>query len=190
MSASVITALQPYGTIPEADQQLFLAAWECRIVAEGEFLSQAGAICQELFFIREGVLRLVARPQRGKEVTHAFRQQGQLCTILTSFEQQVPSRLAIQAACPAQVLAISKASLEVLSRQLLYLSDLLAHYLQEELRAKLHLHRAYLGQNAAMRYHTFLEREPEVARRVPQHMIASYLGITPQSLSRLRHTSY
>jgi len=57
---------------------------------------------------------------------------------------------------------------------------------QQQLLEKLQVHRAYLGLDAATRYQTFLARQPEIAGRVPQRLIASYLGITPQSLSRLR----
>lgn len=188
MPASLLAALQPFAAIPAADQALLLRAWQCRSVAEGEFLSEAGGVCQELFFIQQGVLRLVAQPGPGREVTHSFRHEGQLCTVLTSFEKQVPTPLRIQAACPAQLLVISKTRLEALSQQLPYLAGLLADYAGHTLREKLHAQRAYLGQDAAGRYDTFLRLQPEVARRVPQRMVAAYLGITPQSLSRLRRT--
>lgn len=189
MSASLLTSFPLIGSVSPADQELFLAGWQERTVAEGEVLSEAGAICQEVFFIQQGVLRLVARAPQGKEITHSFRQQGQLCTLLASFEQRVPATLRIQAACPARVLAIDRARLEDLSRQLPYLPGLLTQLIRQELLAKLHLQRAYLGQDAEARYQFFLQHQPEVARCVPQHMIASYLGITPQSLSRLRKAS-
>lgn len=169
-----------------ADQERFLAAWQVRIVAEGESLSEIGAVCQELFFIQQGVLRVVARAPRGPEITHSFRREGQCCTVLASFEQRVPTTLRIQAACPAQVLVIDKSGLDSLGQQLPYLPGLLAQLTRQELLDKLHLQRAYWGQDAAGRYQFFLQHQSEVARRVPQRMIASYLGITPQSLSRLR----
>lgn len=186
MPAFLIAALEPFGLVSAADQAQLLAAWEGRAVAEGEPLSDAGAVCQELFFVQEGVLRLVARPLRHKEVTHSFQREGQFCTVLASFDQQVPTPLSIQAACPTQVLAISQPRLAGLCLELPYLPGVLAQVIQQTLLEKLHTQRAYLGQDAATRYHTFLQRQPEVARRVPQRMVASYLGITPQSLSRLR----
>lgn len=189
MPASLIAAFPPFGFISTADQAQLLAAWEKRTVAEGEWLSEAGAICQELLFIQQGVLRVAAREPQGKEITHSFRREGQFCTILASFEQQVPTTLRIQAACPAQVLAIDKSRLDGLRQQLPYLPGLLTQLSQRELLEKLHLQRAYRGQDAAARYRFFLQHQSEVAQRVPQHMIASYLGITPQSLSRLRQAS-
>lgn len=186
MSASLLACLQPYGAIPPADHALLLAAWHRREVAEGEHLTAPNAVCDELFFVEQGVLRVVDQPRLGPEVTHSFRSEGQLCTLLTSFERRVPSPLRIQAACPALVLAISHARLATLNERLPWLPKLLQRLIQHELVEKLALQRAYLGQDATARYHTLLARQSEVARRVPQRMIASYLGITPQSLSRLR----
>lgn len=189
MSAALLAALQPFGYLSVADQQHFAAAWQARSAVEGEVLSWAGPACLELFFIEQGVLRSVARPPQGKEVTHSFRREGQFCTVFTSFEAQIPTPLSIQAACPARVLAISRARLEALYQQLPPLRELFARLTQHQLAEKLDLHRAYLGQDAAARYETFLARQPEVAGRVPQQMVASYLGVTPQSLSRLRRSA-
>lgn len=189
MFSALLTALHPFGPIPPADHAALLAAWQVRPVAEGDVLSAAGAVCQELFFIEQGVLCLLEQPPRGKAVAHAFRREGQFCTLLTSFEQQVPTPLSLRAACPAQVLVINKARLGVLEQQLPYLPAVLTRLLRHTLLEKLQTQRAYLGQDAATRYQTFLTRQPEIARRVPQHLIAAYLGITPQSLSRLRQAS-
>ena len=188
MSASLLACLHPYGPVPAADHAALLAAWHRREVAESEYLTAPYAVCEELFFVEQGVLRLVdaAGPA---EVTHSFRSAGQLCTLLASFERQVPGTLRIQAACPARVLAISRAQLAALGRQLPWLPGLLQRLIGHELHAKLALQRAYLGQDAAGRYHTLLARQPEVARQVSQRMVASYLGITPQSLSRLRRAA-
>jgi len=186
MSVSLLACLQEFGAIPPADQTTLLAAWHRRTVAEGEWLTAPRAVCEELFFVEQGVLRLVDQSGPGQEVTHSFRCEGQLCTLLTSFEQQVPSHVRIQAACPVQVLAITHTQLATLNEQLPYLPGIMLRLIRHELTTKLTMQRAYLGQDATARYHTLLVRQPEVARRVPQHMLASYLGITPQSLSRLR----
>lgn len=190
MGTSLLDAFPPFGQLPAASQQQLLAAWERRTVAEGETLSEAGAVCREVFFIEQGVLRLVARPRRGREITHVFRREGQLCTVLASFEQQVPTPLFIQAACPTRVLALDKFRLDELRQQLPPLADLFTQLIQQELLDKLHTQRAYLGLAAQARYQLLLHLQPEVAARVPQHMLASYLGITPQSLSRLRKATY
>ena len=188
MSATLLAALQPFGAdaLPAPALAQFAAAWESRTAAEGEFLFAGGPAGPELFFIEQGVLRIVARPAGGREITHSFRHEGHFCTLLAGFEEQQPTALRIQAACPARVLAIGRAGLEAAYQQLPPLRALFGQLTRRQLAEKLALQRAYLGQDAATRYATFWARQPAVAGRVPQRMVASYLGITPQSLSRLR----
>lgn len=186
MEVCLGTALQQVGPVPAHDYDQILSAWQARTVAEGEFLVQAGSSCSELYFIQEGVCRILAQPLQGKEVTFGFMQEGQFCTILASFLQQLPNPNCIQAACPAKVLVISRAGFDNLCGRFPYLSGLFTQLIQRTLLKKIQIRQTYLGQDAATNYELFLTQQPGVARRVPQHMIASYLGITPQSLSRLR----
>ncbi|WP_324671476.1 Crp/Fnr family transcriptional regulator [Hymenobacter sp. GOD-10R] len=186
VSVSLLAALPQSPQLSAVEQQSVLAAFQERILTEGEVLVEARTVCEELFFVQEGVLRIAVRDTQGKERTHFFREAGQFCTLLTSFEQQLPATQSLLAACPARVLAITYAQLVALSQQVPRLSELLGQLIQQELLGKLHLHRTFMGHDAARRYQLFLLHQPEVARCVPQHLIASYLGITPQSLSRLR----
>ncbi len=186
MSISLLTCLQRFGTIPAADHDLLLQSWHPRSVAADAYLQQAGTVCQELYFLEQGVLRLLTEPLRGPAITQFFVREGQFCTVLASFESQTPVDKSIQAVSDGQVLALSKTSLTILGQQLAYFPALLARLIQQGLLDKLHLRQAYLGQDAAARYETLLWQQPEIAHRVPQNMLASYLGITPQSLSRLR----
>jgi CRP-like cAMP-binding protein len=190
MRSSLLTALHPFGPLPTADHARFLDAWQARFVAEGEVLCAPGTVCQQLFFIEQGVLCLRERPPRGKAVVHSFRSEGHFCTLLTSFEQQTPTPVGIYAACPTQVLVIDKAQWTTLEHALPSLAPIFTRLLRHTLFEKLSLQRSYLGQDAATRYETFLATQPTIARRVPQHLIAAYLGITPQSLSRLSQGSY
>jgi CRP-like cAMP-binding protein len=186
MPASLIDCLQAAGPIPEADRAAILAAWQPRRVSEGETLFAAGHICQERFFIEEGVLRIMVQQPSGKEVTHFFLKEGQLCTILHSFENQVPAAESIQAACAAQVRAVTRARLDELYQQLPYLRAYVSQITQQALLEKIQTRNAYLGHDSTTRYQQFLQHQPDIALRVPLADVASYLGITPQSLSRIR----
>jgi CRP-like cAMP-binding protein len=186
MVSSLLTCLQRVGSLPASDHDQLLQVWQPRSVAAGESLLVAGTVCHELYFVEQGILRLVAEPLRGPAITQFFVPENQFCTVLASFESQLPADKSIEAVTAARVLVLSKMRLELLQRQLPYFSSLLARLIQQGLLTKLHLRQAYLGQDAATRYQTLLQRQPEVAYRVPQHMLASYLQVTPQSLSRLR----
>lgn len=186
MPASLLNCLQAAGPIPEAEQALILAAWQPRAVAEGETLTAIGHICQELFFIEEGVLRIMKQQPSGKEVTHFFLKEGQCCTILYSFDHQVPTAESIQAACAGRVRAITRARQEALYQQLPYLKTYLDQITRQGLLEKIQVRNAYLGQDSTTRYQQFLQQQPDIALRVPLADVASYLGITQQSLSRIR----
>jgi CRP-like cAMP-binding protein len=186
MLASFFHFLRLFRPISAADEALISAELRPRTVAPGEYLHQEGRVCRELFFIVEGVLRIIRQNERGQEVTHFFLKENQFCTILHSFTQAVPAAEGIQAACPARVIGLPKAGLERLYAQLPYLRELLDGIIQQALLDKIHTRNAYLGADAKTRYQLFLIRQPDVAQRVPLRDVASYLGLTPQSLSRLR----
>lgn len=152
MPASLIDYLQLFGPIPAADRPLIDAAWTMRTVVEGEPLVVPGQVCRELFFIQDGVLRIVVPQATGKEVTHFFLKESQFCTILASFTTQQPAAEGIQAACAGRVLAISRARLDELYQRLPYLQGMLMQLIQQGLLDKIAMRRAYLGQDSATRY--------------------------------------
>ncbi|PJJ59925.1 Crp/Fnr family transcriptional regulator [Hymenobacter chitinivorans] len=189
MAAALLAYLQLFGPLPAPDQTLIAGAWTPRSLAEGETLFAAGAVCRELFFIDQGVLRIVVTQETGKEVTHFFLAENRFCTILRSFTHEVPAAESILAACPARVLVIGKPRLEALYQQLPYLRPRIDQIIQQGLLDKIQTRNAYLGQDSATRYQRFLQGQPDIARRVSLTDVASYLGITPQSLSRIRRGS-
>src|ERR1700737_2462054 len=96
--------LQLFRPVTEEDQQLISSYFEPKAFKEGDTLFKGGRICQELFFVCKGVLRIMATNEKGMDVTHFFIKENQLCTILHSFNNQVPAHESIQAACDVEVL--------------------------------------------------------------------------------------
>jgi CRP-like cAMP-binding protein len=178
--------LELFHEMPAADKALISDATEQRFYKEGEQLSQSGKISREIFFIVRGVLRIMAVNDKGKEVTHFFLKENQFCTILNSFNNHVPASETIEAACYAEVLALSRQGLDKLYTQVPYLQTLITGITHQALLDKINIRNTYLGQDSATRYKTFVMRQPEIAMRVSLSNIASYLCITPQSLSRIR----
>ncbi len=66
------------------------------------------------------------------------------------------------------------------------MKELITNITQQTLLEKIRVRNAYMGEDAATRYEKFLAKQPEIALRVPLGDVASYLGVTPQSLSRIR----
>jgi len=186
MSNPLISYLQLFGTISAEDQEMIEAATHFRIVKEGEILAGLGEVCREMFFICKGVLRIVKENEKGNEVTHFFLKENQFCTILHSFTNEVPTEESIRAACDAEVLIFRRNTLYALYQQLPGLKIIMDEIIQKALLEKVQIRNAYLGEDSTTRYKQFVMRQPDIAMRVPLTDVASYLGITPQSLSRIR----
>ncbi len=178
--------LQQYRHIPLPDQELINGAYEQHVYPEGSVLFEPGHISNKLFFIVKGVLRIMVTNEKGVDITHYFLKEDQFCTILNSFHNQVIAMESIQAACDAEVLAIGRTTLLKLYEQLPYLRTLIDQITQQALIDKIAIRNLYLGHPSAQRYRLFVERQTAIAQRVSMADTASYLGITPQSLSRIR----
>ena len=153
---------------------------------KGDYLFYPNHICRELFFVCKGILRIIVQNENGNEVTHYFLKESQFCTILKSFNNETRGAEGIQAACNAEVLAISKSRLLDLYGKLPYLKSLIDQITQQALLDKVELRNSYLGHNSTARYKLFIMQQADVAMRVPLSDVASYLGITQQSLRRIR----
>ena len=186
MHTAFTSFLKLFHDIPAADEPVIDAATQARSYKEGDFLFKEGRVCRELFFVCSGVLRIAAMNDAGNEVTYYFLKEHQLCSILNSFNNKVVAHESIIAACEVSVLVITRQALDELFVKLPYLEPLIMQITRQALLDKMEISKAYLGHNATDRYRLFMLRQPEVALRVSQAHIASYLGITPQSLSRIR----
>ncbi|HTI12812.1 MAG TPA: Crp/Fnr family transcriptional regulator [Puia sp.] len=186
MANPLLAFLQLYRPLSEKDQALIAADFEPRTYREGETLFKGGRTCQEMFFVTNGVLRILATNEKGIDVTHFFTKENQFCTILHSFNNQTPANESIQAACDADVLSITRTRLLALYEKIPYMKELIDQILQQRLLDKIQTRNAYLGEDSVSRYKLFIRQQPDIALRVALKDIASYLGITPQSLSRIR----
>ena len=186
MDDPLIGYLQNYHPVPEDHRRLILDAFEQKIFYEGDYLFRSGGICRHRFFICDGVLRIMAGNDKGVEVTHYFLKTLQFCTILQSFNHGTIAHESIQAACDSVIRVIGKDSLFVLYQKVPWLQPVIDDITQQALLDKINLRNRFLGMDSTERYRIFLAQQPEIARRVSLADIASYLDITPQSLSRIR----
>ncbi|WP_405488537.1 Crp/Fnr family transcriptional regulator [Nocardia sp. NBC_00511] len=146
----------------------------------------AGQPADKVGFLIDGLLRTYYLTPDGVERTKSFREPGQLvCPYGASLRKQV-SDLFIQALAPSTMLVAERSRFDELTlghpgwgTVLLRLTEL--HFLEEE-----GAHRRFLVENAETRYVEFLSEQGHLARRLSGRQTASYLGITPEALSRIR----
>lgn len=186
MKNTLITFLLHSGTIPENDRKTISEAFHEKNIREGDYLFAGGHVCKEMFFVCQGVLKIVMMREAGDRVIHYFLKQNQFCTILESFRHGVVAEEHIQAACHAEVLHISKTDLLKLYEKIPYLEARIEQIIQQGLLEKVRLRNLYLGHPAPERYALFREHQADIARQVSLADVAAYLGLTQQSLSRIR----
>ena len=88
----------------------------------------------------------------------------------------------LEAARDGELVVLSNAKLTALYEKLPYLKELITGITTQSLLDKIQLRNSYFGEDAATRYRNFLLRQPDIALRVPLSDVASYLGVTQQSL--------
>jgi CRP-like cAMP-binding protein len=172
--------------LTEADEQLVRASVSLRRVKKGEALQRAGDIATHGFFVAAGCLRSYSIDEKGREHVLRFAPEGWWLTDFKSMRDQEPSTYFVDALEASEVVAMpGEAHPRFLEAIPGYAAAFAAGLLKmHEARERRLLES--MSATAEQRYLSFLETYPSIARRVPQHMLASYLGITPETLSRLR----
>ncbi|MEL6617151.1 MAG: Crp/Fnr family transcriptional regulator, partial [Bacteroidota bacterium] len=180
---ALVRTTQPLAP-PEAEQ--IVQAWgEPRDVARGEILLRPGAVCRSLWFLDEGYARFYAE-REGEDVTRHFAPPGALFTIVASLYSGRPSREGLQMLTPGRVREVPREAYERLAETNAPWDAFRTAYVREVYD---YLDRALddaRSLTAAERYAAFERDQPEVLLHVPLRYVASYLGMTPQSLSRIR----
>lgn len=151
-----------------------------------QYLLQEGDVCKYIAFVEKGALRAYTVSEKGAEHIIQFALEGWLISDLFSFLTNEPSTYDIDALEDSELLLISKDAHE----------DLLQKVPKYETYTRLQLTGAYIAMQRRLtsiislsleeRYNFFTSLYPDITQRVPQHMIASYMGLTPETLSRVR----
>lgn len=170
---------------PEAADALGVISRTCQ-VAKGEFLLREGEICTAGYWVESGVLRKYSLSPEGKEITSELCLPQDIAISLQSYTLQMPSREYIQAITDSSVSLLQHRDYEPLKQQFPALHDLdrmLTEYYALWLEERLW---QFHTLDATARYRLLLTRSPQVLREVPLTYIASFLGITLETLSRIR----
>lgn len=145
-----------------------------------------GAIATKVYFIQKGCLRLWFNND-GKEVTTQFFFENQSIASIESFRNHTPSQFNIETIEPCTLLSISKKNFYQILDNSDEVRKELEDYTIDRLLFYQYLFLSRIKDTPQKRYQELLEQHPEILLRVPQHYIASYLGITSVSLSRIRN---
>lgn len=154
-------------------------------VNKGEVLQRQGELTFKAFFVKKGLLRSYSIDEKGKEHIFMFAFEGWIMTDVESQEFNQATELFIDCLEASEVLVFDRKSIsgrELNDIQLKNNIQLMSRRIAVLQKRVIML----MSASALKRYKYFLETYPELPNRVPQKMIASYLGIMPQTLSTIR----
>jgi len=155
-------------------------------VKKYEFLLSKDEHCRHTFFVEKGLLRQYSIDEKGKEHILSFAPENWFVTDRESTYFNKPSAYFIQALEDSQVVLIDETFIQLLSKKIQTFTDFNNRLLHNHIRHLQNRINLLLSAVAEDRYLQFVKMYPDILLRVPQTMIASYLGITPESLSRVR----
>lgn len=176
-------------TISEEELKGLLSSCFIKKFKRKEILSHPGLIPNEIFFINEGIIRVLVNDQSGEEHTIHFALENQFIADYSCFIQQQPSIYTLQALEDTSCVVLPRSAIVWGYRELKQgdkLGRLIAefYFIYQDNR----INNQYIS-SPKLRYDSISQVFPNIHNRVPQHMIASYLGISPIHLSRLKKES-
>ena len=152
---------------------------------KGDTILEEGKVCSALYFVDKGMVRQYYYKNK-KDVTEHFSFEGRIVFCIESFLKQEPSRLIVEALENSQVYAIPYDALHALMVRNQEIEMLYRKILEHVAISSQKHADSQRFENAAERYDRLLREKPEIILRAPMVHIASFLQMTPETLSRVR----
>ena len=185
MVNNLLSSIQNLITLSQTERDLVISLFKKKTYKKGDFFLAEGQICKKVGFVAKGLMRYYINHD-GEEKTYAFSQENNFVCNYESFLPQNPSAKIIQALEDCDVLVISHQDLQMFYTNiregerfgrivieavfLQLLQDISSFYIESPVR----------------RYERFIKNHADLQQRISQYHIASYVGVKPQSLSRIR----
>jgi CRP-like cAMP-binding protein len=157
-----------------------------REIPSKTILLHEGETATHMHFIKTGCLRMWFNKE-GKDITFQFFFEDQAVASMESFLSNQPSEFTLESIEPSVIISISKKHFEELQQFYPQMKETFQQILFKRFGDYARLFLSRIKDSPQERYNDLLKNHPEIIKRVPQHYIASYLGITPISLSRIRN---
>lgn len=180
------TYLTTHGSFTKAELAQIAARASPRKLKRHDHLLQAGEVCRYEAFVVSGLLRLYRVGPDGTEQIMRFAAANWWMCDLESFHHGLPAKGAIEALEDSEVLLYSKETWDALKQEIPAFNALHTQVLSRSLEAHCDRLHTALGMSAKARYQAFVNAFPNFHNRVPLRMVAAYLGVSRETLSRVR----
>ena len=182
----ILKNISRFITLTPEEAQYFTSLFKIKKLKKKEYLLNEGDIGRYQYFVNKGCLRTYTIDEKGQEHVIQFAIEDWWTGDMYSFLTQTAARYTIDAIEDSEVICLEKNALEELYVKIPKFERFFRHLLQNAFIALQERIIASLSQPADERYCTFIIKYPDMEKRLPLKQIASYLGITPESLSRIR----
>jgi CRP-like cAMP-binding protein len=186
MSDLLLKNLSKYISLTEEEKGIVLSLFNQKKFRKHQYLLQEGEIARHEIFITSGITRTYEVDDKGQEHIVQFGVEDWWVGDLYSFLTETPTVYHIDCLEDTEVLQITRPNQELLYQKVPKLERHFRIMVQNAYVASVRRVSSTLIKSASERYEEFIHKYPQIYQRVPNHQIASYLGITPQSLSRIR----
>lgn len=169
----------------DQEWERFKTAFSSRKVNKKTLLVKSGQICKEIYFINKGLLRLFY-DKEDLEITAFIFKEGLFATSYDSFLKQSPGIQNLEAIEDSELLVISFDELNKLYEEIPAMHIFTRKMAEQRFINAQNILSSFILDSPETRYYKFEKEHPDLLLRVPHHLIASFLGITPVSMSRIR----
>lgn len=186
MISALTDHIRRYVSLDEQEVALLATYIEVREVKKKAFLLKEGEVCKANYFLIKGCCRSYFITEKDTEHIHLFAIENWWITDYASLERKTSSMFYIQALEPSILAVLQRDKQDELFAAIPQLERYFRSVLEMALAAA-HMRIKYIySQSGHERYHHFSTSFPDFVQRIPQYMLASYLGFTPEFLSKIR----
>lgn len=184
------TAFQSIQNISESELEKLEHLITFRKLKKGELLLEENKVCNEIFFIKKGLLRSYFYNHQGDEITNCFAFENEFMASFSSFITQNVAEENIQALADTELQVLSRDSLEQLYQSHTKWQEIGRKLTEMEFITLQKRMIAFQKLSATQRYQELYNNHQKYLQLIPLQYLASYLGVTPRHLSRIRKSSF
>jgi CRP-like cAMP-binding protein len=178
--------IQEKVSLNDEDKEVIKTFFVPKRLRKRQYLLQEGDICKHLTFVAKGLLRTYNVDDKGDEHMSVFGWEGWWLSDFNSFLSGEPAVFNIDAIEDSELLMISREDYEALTLTVPIMDRYFRILYQNSIVTKERRLMSSITHGAEERYVQLAESNPQIIKRIPQNLIASYLGIAPETLSRIR----
>lgn len=170
----------------DSELEVIMPYFEFRKIKKKSILLEVGKISSEVFYLIKGCIRLYCEKD-GEELSTYFFTENMFAGSYDSFISRKPSKVAIETLEDTELLVLTYESQEKLYKVFPKMNEFIRKAIEQRFVLLHDLFISYLLNSPEERYLVLLKERPDLLQRIPQHQIASFLGVTRVSLSRIRN---